>query len=302
MNRPHTARRRGITLMEVLISLGILSVGLASVVALIPAGGSQAKLSVIEDRRAALGYAAMADAINRGILNPARWSSIPATPYAIAIDPLGQDLPGTPGVPRFPASITLITIAGIAAGSADAEAVFRSADDLVYDTSQSEDDPAIPKYFPSTSRRLSEGNFSWLATLLPETAGGSTQYYRLSVVCFYRRANPPDLTSNPATTIFTGSQADASSFEFLCTLSDDDFRSLFPRGTAVLLSNAGATPVWRHVLMASPTRTAGTVTAVELILDRPIPGASATTLHSFQGAIGVTEKVVTLEGASPWSQ
>ena len=72
MNRPHPTRRRGITLMEVLISLGILSVGLASVVALIPAGGSQAKLSVIEDRRAALGYAAMADAISRGILNPAQ--------------------------------------------------------------------------------------------------------------------------------------------------------------------------------------------------------------------------------------
>ena len=302
MNRPHITRRRGITLMEVLISLGILSVGLASVVALIPAGGSQAKLSVIEDRRAALGYAAMADAINRGILNPARWSSIPATPYAIAIDPLGQDLPGPPGVPRFPASITLINIAGIAAGSADAEAVFRSADDLVYDTSQSEDDPAIPKYFPGTSRRLSEGHFSWLATLLPETAGGSTQYYRLSVVCFYRRTNPPDLTSTPATTTFAGAQADPSSFEFLCTLSDDDFRSLFPRGTAVLLSNPGPTPNWRHVLMASPTRAGNTVTSVELMLDRPIPSASATTLHAFQGAIGVTEKVVTLEGASPWSQ
>ena len=295
MNRPHITRRRGITLMEVLISLGILSVGLASVVALIPAGGLQAKLSVIEDRRAALGYAAMSDAINRGILNLARWSSIPATPYSIAIDPLGQNLAG---VPRFPASITLVDLAGIAASSAAAEAVFRSSDDLRYDTSRSEDDPAIPMYFPGTSRRLSDGDFSWLATLLPESAAASTQYFRLSLVCFYKRAIPPDAS----TTTFAGAQADPNSFDFNCNLTDDEFRNLFPRGTAVLLSAAGQPPVWRHVLMASPTRAAGVVNAVELMFDRPIPGAVATNLHAFQGAIGVTEKVVTLEGSSPWSQ
>jgi len=295
MNTPRHANRRGITLMEVLVSLGILSVGLASVVALIPAGGSQAKMSVIEDRRAALGYAAMSDAISRGILNPARWSAIPALPYAVAIDPLGQDVAG---VPRFPNSLTVVNLAGIAAGSSDAEAVFRSADDLVYDTSQSEDDPAIPMYFPGTSRRMSDGNFSWLATLLPETAAASTQYFRLSVVCFFKRAIPPDVS----TTTFAGAQADPNSFNFNCNLTDDEFRNLFPRGTAVLMSAAGQPTVWRHVLMASPTRAAGAVTAVELMFDRPISGAVATNLHAFPGAIGVTEKIVTLEGASPWSQ
>lgn len=295
MNRLHTTSRRGITLMEVLVSLGILSVGLASVVALIPAGGSQAKMSVIEDRRAALGYAAMSDAIGRGILNPARWSAVPGAPYSIAIDPLGQDLPG---VPRFPASMTLVNLAGVAAGSADAEAVFRSADDLVYGTSQSEDDPAIPMYSPGTTRRMSDGNFSWLATLLPESAAASTQYFRLSIVCFYKRSVPPDTS----TTTFAGVQPDPNSFDFNCTITDEEFRNLFPRGTAVLMSAAGQPPIWRQVLMASPTRVAGMVNAVELMFDRPIPGAVATNLHAFQGAIGVTEKVVTLEGSSPWSQ
>jgi type II secretory pathway pseudopilin PulG len=295
MNSSHSSDRRGITLMEVLISLGILSVGLASVVSLIPAGASQAKLSIIEDRRAALGYAALSDAIVRGILNPRRWNAFPATPYAIAIDPLGQDIAG---VTRFPAGVTLVELAGIAAGSAAAETVFRSSDDLVYDTSQSEDDPAIPVYFPGTSRRMSNGDFSWLATLVPETPTAPNQYYRLSAVCFYKRAIPPDVSN----THFTGTQSDASTFSFSCTLSDDEFRSLFPRGTAVFMSTAGQPPVWRHVVMASPTRTAGTVTAVELMFDRPIPGAAATNLYAFQGAIGVTEKVVTLEGDSPWSQ
>lgn len=295
MNSSRLTHCRGITLMEVLISLGILSVGLASVVSLIPAGASQAKLSIIEDRRAALGYAALSDAISRGILNPGRWNSIPAAPYAIAIDPLGQDIAG---VARFPAGITLVTLAGINAGSADAQAVFRSSDDLVYDTSQSEDDPAIPVYFPSSSRRMSNGDFTWLATLLPETAVAWNQYYRLSAVCFYKRAVPPDVSN----THFTGTQGDASSFSFSCTLGDEEFRSLFPRGAAVLLSSVGQPPVWRHALMASPTRTAGVVTAVELMFDRPIAGTAATDLYAFQGAIGVTEKVVTLEGGSPWSQ
>lgn len=302
MNRLRTTIRRGITLMEVLISLGILSVGLASVVALIPAGGSQAKLSVIEDRRAALGYAAMSDAINRGILNPARWSTIPATPYSIAIDPLGQNLAG---VPRFPASMTLVDLAGIAAGSTDAEAVFRSSDDLRYDTSRSEDDPAIPMYFPGTNRRLSDGDFSWLATLLPETAPAATQYFRLSVVCFYKRAIPPEVSATTFTSTPTV-PASATSFSCNCNLSDDEYRNLFPRGTAVLLSAASQPPVWRHVIMASPTRAAGTITGVEVMFDRPLPApwgpTWATNLHAFQGAIGVTEKVVTLEGSSPWSQ
>ena len=72
--------RAGITLLEVLISLGILSIGLASVVALIPAGGSQARKAQIEDRRGALGAASLNDIITRGLLNPSTWSTVPTSP------------------------------------------------------------------------------------------------------------------------------------------------------------------------------------------------------------------------------
>ena len=44
--------RRGITLMEVLISIGILAIGLTSVVSLVPAGQTQAARAVILDRAA----------------------------------------------------------------------------------------------------------------------------------------------------------------------------------------------------------------------------------------------------------
>ena len=105
--------RRGITLLEVLISLGILSIGLASVVALIPAGGSQARKAQIEDRRGALGAAALNDIIARGMLNPSAWSTLPGSPnlYRLVIDPLGNGtFPSAPG-------LTSVTIANVTDGS-----------------------------------------------------------------------------------------------------------------------------------------------------------------------------------------
>jgi Tfp pilus assembly protein PilV len=41
---------RGITLLEVLIAMGILTIGLVSVAALVPAGRSQAMKAAIYDR------------------------------------------------------------------------------------------------------------------------------------------------------------------------------------------------------------------------------------------------------------
>jgi type II secretory pathway pseudopilin PulG len=61
-----SAARRGITLMEVLISIGILAVGLTSVVALVPAGRSQASRGIIYDRATTMATNALADAITAG--------------------------------------------------------------------------------------------------------------------------------------------------------------------------------------------------------------------------------------------
>jgi type II secretory pathway pseudopilin PulG len=61
-----SAARRGITLMEVLISIGILAVGLTSVVALVPAGRSQASRGIIYDRATTMATNALADAVTAG--------------------------------------------------------------------------------------------------------------------------------------------------------------------------------------------------------------------------------------------
>jgi hypothetical protein len=53
--------------------------------------------------------------------------------------------------------------------------------------------------------------------------------------------------------------------------------------------------------MAQPNESSGDITAVELTLDRPI-AFTASTVHTYQGAIGVVEQTVLLEENSPWLQ
>jgi type II secretory pathway pseudopilin PulG len=61
------AARKGITLMEVLISIGILAVGLTSVVSLVPAGQSQAARAVVLDRAATVAANGLSDAVTFGL-------------------------------------------------------------------------------------------------------------------------------------------------------------------------------------------------------------------------------------------
>lgn len=64
---PATNRRRGITLLEVLIAAGVLVVGLTSVLAIIPAAGSLFGEASMSDRAAALASNAAADMRFRGL-------------------------------------------------------------------------------------------------------------------------------------------------------------------------------------------------------------------------------------------
>jgi type II secretory pathway pseudopilin PulG len=284
--------RSGITLLEVLISLGILSIGLASVVALIPAGGAQARKAQIEDRRGALGAAALNDIITRGALNPSTWSIDPGAPnlYRLVIDPLGNNtFPSAPG-------LTGVTIANVTAGSLAAGEVFRGQDDLVYDSTQSEDNPPVPMFI-GNAKRASEGNFSWLATLLPATSDSNPQYFRLTVVEFHRR----DTASSTSWNQFNVSSVSNPSVSVLSSsLSREDFRELLPVGTAVLVTSPAPSWEWRRVVMAAPGSD-DSITAAELTFDRPV-AANANRVFAFKGSVGYAERVVSLERNSPWTQ
>ena len=173
MSTEYRNHRRGITILEVLISIGILSVGLASVLALLPAGGSQARKAMVEDRRTTLGENALADFQARGFLNPVNWSGSSTPP--VMIDPLGKAY----GVQVVPAGMTLVDVNGLTT-PALGDYAFRAADDLVFTIPDNEDlapEPGIQ----GKARRLTEGNFSWLATIVPLTTG-TGPFHRLCVV------------------------------------------------------------------------------------------------------------------------
>src|SRR3990170_7313755 len=65
--------RLAITLIEVLISMGILTVGLLSVAALFPVGGFYMQKAEIADRGSAIAQSVMSEIVSRGMLNPRAW-------------------------------------------------------------------------------------------------------------------------------------------------------------------------------------------------------------------------------------
>lgn len=78
---PHVlAVRRGITLLEVLVALLVLTVGLVGVAALLPIGKYEMEQAAKSDRAAVLGQAAFRDLQVRGLLSPLRWSQVSGGP------------------------------------------------------------------------------------------------------------------------------------------------------------------------------------------------------------------------------
>ena len=275
--------------MEVLISIGILAVGLTAVITIIPAAGSQAQKALTETNKANVGLAALNDAITRGILAP------PGAPPFV-VDPIGNV--------AF-AGLSLQTI-GSLSQKIPADEVFRSQDDVTYTLENSgQDDPAQPMFYqPGDAKRMSEGVYSWLATLVPQ--GGEN--YLLSVVSFHRRDAKADIS--PQVTVVSGS----NSITFPWNESNDgSFRQTFPRGSVVLLHDDGGTPYdgsaasrdddtweWRRIIFPSldDQNNSG-----QLMFDADVTvAAGTTTVHAFKGAVGVAERLVRLEGTSPWSQ
>lgn len=111
------AQRRGVTLLEVLISMAVIAIGLLGVAAMFPVGASKVQQAIRHDRASALGQAAFHEIKIRGLLNPGNW----VVPDTSDTDPLlttsvltgggiNPDLllPATgstlPGIPLAPAS------------------------------------------------------------------------------------------------------------------------------------------------------------------------------------------------------
>ena len=124
---------------------------------------------------------------------------------AFAIDPMGLTTPAGSFTPLFPAQATLATPLRVpplvrivpfdtstltdARRYALFDSVFRSSFDQILEPNATNADfPPSPKWFSGNSRRMSEGNYSWLATVVSDpTRLATTADVTVSVAVFYKR-------------------------------------------------------------------------------------------------------------------
>lgn len=81
---PLPTSRAALTLAEVLIAMGLMTLGLLGVAAVFPVGGFYMLSGDIADRGGAIAQAALEDAIVRGHLNPENWVTIDISAVATA--------------------------------------------------------------------------------------------------------------------------------------------------------------------------------------------------------------------------
>ena len=174
--------RRGITVLEVLIAIGILAIGLASVAAIIPAAGSQGARAVILDRAAVLAANVLADAATFGLLRRAgtNWASLTASGSAVIVD-----LPGTALTSANSAALrtagAFSTSSSAAAPTAATRLLLESRDDVTVTAPATEDDPPTNRLIDGA--RGFEGRMTGLLCL----SGTGSGPFRASVVVFHGR-------------------------------------------------------------------------------------------------------------------
>ena len=216
----HPARgslRSGLSLLEVLFSIFIISVGMLGAAMLIVVGNQYAADANIKDRAAACGHAALQQVVARGMLAPKSWVVLPSAPglslyQPVVLDPLflyanwsqnaARRFRMVIDVPR----VSWVPIHGTSGWSlgqrqALADAIFRWQDDLVFDPPPGDANgrPLPITYRPPGGPALlpleaSEGQFSWMAVIQPawsEVRSGiplnQRRLWRVTVVVFARR-------------------------------------------------------------------------------------------------------------------
>ena len=228
-------RRRGISLLEIMVSIGVLSVGLLGILALMPAASNQAKIGAQQDAAAILARRAFREMNVRWHGQPAAiLAPVPTTPPATGlpvlpnfycIDPLGISLRSAAGFTNFELSrmagepnigngatsahrITFASLAGTPTSPVIDE-VFRSKDELFFGEFASRENPApnppqqvaLRDTTNTAVKRFSTGDLSWFATVVPRATGFNT----VSIAVVNKRSSDEFWqTVNPATSLIVG--------------------------------------------------------------------------------------------------
>ncbi len=288
-------------MLEVLISIGILAVGLTSVLSFIPAGHSMAKTSLVTDQAAIVAANALADLTVQGFLRVDSLSNV-ASPALI--DPIG---PGTwpaafgfnqtelrrNGVLSVPSAASPPRVLPASAYA------FRSRDDVSLDVPDSDAIPVANRFIDGS--RSYKGNFSWVALFTKQGGGNFVpgDEATLSIVVFHDR--DPSQAMVPL-----GNYGAVSPGQVVWPAGPGP---LIPsrqnkeviRTNGVCLAAGGVGP------STPPTFLRIAIAAINdgdtgAFIDFDGPPLGAVPVYAVPDAVAVIQKTVTLEGSSPYSE
>jgi len=279
--------RRGITLMEVMISIGILAIGLTSVLSIIPAGKSEATRAIVYDRASALAANALADAATFGLLKP---ESLALSSSTMAVfDPAAvASLPGTATLKQtgiFSSSTSAAVLAGKQAPVL--KLIAQGRDDLSFNA-PADDDVLPTNQFPAVGPRAFQGRMSCILAVSSTAALSAGNFATVSAIVFHNR----DLSAGGTLTV-PGTWDGSSAITSISSVPNRTLREVVRPGTVI---TTGTT--FHQLAMAAVDEATNSAFVTFSGLSPTTAGAVAILLDS----VGLAQQPVMLEGAGPWSQ
>jgi len=192
-----------------MISIGVVTIGLVGVLAIMPLAGRRASQGIVEDGKSLHGLSWVEEFHTRGYTNPNSWRysdgsqvngiSGSVRPYMIDPQFIAANGGGTNASTAFPFTTTgtpmqmrRISVWSNPQGSPPgvlnalgARSIFASQNDLSFQQAADSADPPVQQFFNTNAKRISDGRFSWMAMVTPTDASG--QEWKLSVVVFHSR-------------------------------------------------------------------------------------------------------------------
>jgi len=295
-------------LLEVLISIGIVAIGLSSVAALLPAGKSAAGKAVILDRASNLAMNVLNDAVTFGLTRP---GSVTPQGSFVVFDALGTVWEDSqPGDLR---SKGIFSTGAEPAGGSLKDAMLQGSDDIVYGAPQSDDGPPtipVTQAFPDGDAPTFQGRTTALASVAALGAAlEAGSLAKLTVVVFHNR-----LATNPADAIVSGTYV---TDESTITVGDTQLpaqtifippsdlestglslKEIIRPGTVVYAPGDQTDRRWYQVAMAAVDDATGVVHVTFVGSDGPTTEKITIALDS----VGLAERIVTLEGPGPYGR
>ncbi len=191
--------RRGVSLMEVLISIFVTAIGLLGLAALIPVGTYAIFHTTVADRSGACGRAGLREVKIQRMLDPALWVGNPGNgPFAI--DPLGIVLKMPNSLGSIPRISLKDPLTGNAMSQDVADQTFTFHDDLAVEFPEDEQRPylLLPDLDSDYPQPLADEHYTWFLTVTPspmealEHAENKRVFTVSVVVCFQRKFNVSD--------------------------------------------------------------------------------------------------------------